>query len=400
MRALATRIGKVPGWRVERAPGSEGYKVYAPDGSFVTGIHLTPSDVRSDDIVLRTCAASGFLEDEEKYLAREERDRRKRIEAEQQKAVLAAAKAQKVAQTRVALRARAAGPFVAIEEFEAKWLFGEHKVPDVRAGIMTPALAQKLLDGHNTENRPRKMASIRTVTRALQTERWLLTHEAVALSSDRFLLDGQNRLVSIVETGIPAPVFVFVGMDPRTKYVVGQQSVRTAADAFSMAGIPDPNNAAACVRTVTMFDKPFIAWHSFRMSNDEVIDAYRADPEGFARAVRDAANTIGQSRKIKRIRCSVSTMAAAIYLIRKGNTRRLVDEFLEGLRTGANLREGDPRSSLVDWFSWVAIGKHPTARYEPFAMLVLAWNGWVQGDQVRNLKWRNRHEFPVITTRR
>jgi len=398
MRALATRIGKVPGWRVEKI--ADGFKVYAPSGAFITPIHLTPSDTGADDKVLRIVDANGFQADEERFIAEERRARQRRTEEERTKAIAAADRLAKTAKAQVSSRARAAGPFAAIEEFDAKWLFGNHSIPDVRAGIMTPALAQKLLDGHNTENRPLKNASIKTVTRALQTERWLLTHEAVALSTDRFLLDGQNRLVGIVNTGIPAPVFVFVGMDPRTKFVVGQQSVRTAADAFSMAGIPDPNNAAACVRTVTMFDKPFIAWHGFRMSNDEVIDAYREDPDGFARAVRDAANTIGQSRKIKRVRCSVSTMAAAIYLIRKGNTRKLVDEFLEGLRTGANLREGDPRSSLVDWFTWVAVGKHPTARYEPFAMVVLAWNGWVQGDQVRNLKWRNRHEFPVITTRR
>lgn len=402
MRALATRIGKVPGWRVEGAGAGQGFKVYAPNGEFVTGIHLTPSDVRSDDIVLRTCAAAGFLDDEEKYLAREERERRRRVEAEQQKAVVAAAKAQKIAQSRISNRARAAGPFAAIEEFDVKWLLGKHLVPDVRGGIMTPQLADKLLE-HNTQNRPRKNATVRLVKSALQSEdRWLLTHEAVALASDPiFILDGQNRLFAISETGIAAPLYVFVGMDPRTKFVIGQQSVRTAGDAMAMAGVADHNNMAAMVRTVRMYDKPFVAWGGFKMANDEVLDAYREDTEGFVKALHDAGNTIGSARKIKRFRVSKSTLAASIYLIRKaGNKRSLVDEYLEGLRTGAGLRENDPRASLVDWFAWVQMGKHPVARYEPFAMLILSWNGWVQGDAIRNLKWKQRHEFPVITVRK
>jgi len=398
MRALATRIGKVPGWRVEKM--ADGFKVYKPNGMFVTPIHLTPSDSNADDKVLQIVDANGFREDEERYLEAVERERTQRIEDDKRKATLAAAKLAQTAKSRVASRARAAGPFAAIEEFDPKWIFGAHHVPDVRAGVMSPELASKILDAHNTQNRPRKAASVRTVSRALQTDRWLLTHEAIAFSSDRFLLDGQNRLMSIVDTGIAAPVFVFVGMDPATKYVVGQQSVRTASDAFAMAGIPDANHSAALVRTVAMHDKPFIAWHGFRMSNDEVIDAYREDPDGFARAVHDGVNVSGKARKIKRVRCSVSTLGASIYLIRRaGNKERLVDEYLEGLKTGAGLRDGDPRASLVDWFNWVQLGKHPTARYEAFALLILSWNAWAQGDFVKNLKWRNRSEFPGITTR-
>jgi len=398
MRALATRIGKVPGWRVSKV--ADGFKVYAPDGTYVTGIHLTPSDRNADQEVIRLVDANGFLADEERYLEASERERARRVRQEQEKATAAALKAVQTAKSQVRSRARAAGPFAAIEEFDARWLLGKHLVPDVRAGVMTPELASKVLQ-HNTDNRPRKTATIRTVRSALQDGRWLLTHEAVAMSSDGIVLDGQNRLYVIEETGIPAELFVFVGMNPATKYVIGQQSVRTAGDAFAMAGIPNPNNTAALVRMVSMHDKPFVAWRTFRMSNDEVISAYREDPEGFVRAVHDGANTTGNSRKIRRVRVNLTTLGTAIYLIRKaGNPEKLVNEFLDGLRTGTGLRDGDPRASFVDWSNWVHIGKHPVARYEAFALTVLCWNGWVQGDYVRNLKWRDRSEFPVITVRK
>lgn len=65
----------------------------------------------------------------------------------------------------------------------------------------TPELASYVLKTCNYRNRRMKPAKIRKMKNAIVSDRFHLTHQGVAFDAEGVLLDGQNRLQAIVESG-------------------------------------------------------------------------------------------------------------------------------------------------------------------------------------------------------
>lgn len=55
----------------------------------------------------------------------------------------------------------------------------------------------------NTDNRPVRKTLVKFLSDAMKRGEWMLTHQPIALNGDR-LLDGQHRLMALVQSGLPA----------------------------------------------------------------------------------------------------------------------------------------------------------------------------------------------------
>jgi hypothetical protein len=95
--------------------------------------------------------------------------------------------------------------------------------------LMTPAFAQEILK-KNTKNRKIRRSSVETFRTLLRRGEWVLTHQGVAISSEDVLLDGQHRLLAIVETGIPAKVLFSTDCDPAIYQAIDRGISRTNED--------------------------------------------------------------------------------------------------------------------------------------------------------------------------
>lgn len=88
--------------------------------------------------------------------------------------------------------------------------------PIVRSVVLmkiTPALAKRMLE-YNTNNRTLKASRVKVLEKELRSGNWVFTHQGIAFSKDKVLLDGQHRLQSIVNTGIAVDTPVTFGLDP------------------------------------------------------------------------------------------------------------------------------------------------------------------------------------------
>ena len=74
---------------------------------------------------------------------------------------------------------------------------------------ITPQLAQKWLDC-NGFNRPFKKDVVDMYVRQIKSGLWRRTHQGVAFDDNNTLIDGQHRLMAIVNTGITVPMLVFM----------------------------------------------------------------------------------------------------------------------------------------------------------------------------------------------
>lgn len=117
--------------------------------------------------------------------------------------------------------------------------------------LMTPEAAGKLLT--RTEelgytNRSLRKRKVEKFAHAITAGQWQATHQAVAVSPDGGVLDGQHRLAAVVASGQAVEMTVARNAPPESFGVIDNGTARTAADALKIEGYTDTNILSAMVR--------------------------------------------------------------------------------------------------------------------------------------------------------
>lgn len=96
--------------------------------------------------------------------------------------------------------------------------------------IVTPRLAAKWLAQSNSDNRRVRLKHVEELATKLTAGEWKLTHQGIAFSKTDRLLDGQHRLMAIVQAGLPAELVVWRGCDEDMFGVLDHGLNRTVED--------------------------------------------------------------------------------------------------------------------------------------------------------------------------
>lgn len=105
---------------------------------------------------------------------------------------------------------------------------------------ITPEMAKEFLT-HNIGNRPMRRENVREYAHAMLDGSWRLTHQGIAFDSNGVLIDGQNRLTAIVESGMTVPMNVTTGIERNEGELleIDTGRKRTYGNIMKMAGIED-----------------------------------------------------------------------------------------------------------------------------------------------------------------
>lgn len=137
--------------------------------------------------------------------------------------------------------------------------------PAISATLMTPEVADSLLRG-NRYNRAIRKAWVSFLANEIRNGRWKLTSSAIAIAPDGRVLNGQHRLMAIVEAGIPAMVMLALNM-PEDGFVAEDRGIgRTVADVTSL----EPEFVADVTMLIMMMGRVGVAE---RVSPQVVVDA-------------------------------------------------------------------------------------------------------------------------------
>lgn len=90
--------------------------------------------------------------------------------------------------------------------------------------IVTPEIAVQMLD-MNHHNRPVRKSAVKQLAGIIRRGEWSLSHQGIAFDQSGRLLDGQHRLMAIVETGISCELLVTRNA-PTSSFQVMDQGVR------------------------------------------------------------------------------------------------------------------------------------------------------------------------------
>ena len=101
---------------------------------------------------------------------------------------------------------------------------------------VTPAIADAWISNCNTHNRKLVDNHVDRLTREMKAGRWRLTHQGIAFSTNRVLLDGQHRLWAIALSGATIPLRVFFNEQAEGLGAIDSIHARSNDQIITLAG--------------------------------------------------------------------------------------------------------------------------------------------------------------------
>jgi len=223
---------------------------------------------------------------------------------------------------------------------------------------------------------------------------WLVSHQGLAWDYNGVLLDGQHRLVAVYNAWTENPDFegidteVTYDLDPETFKIVDVGRTRRPTDILGIRGEDNRMHLASALRLLYWFEtkrEGIFHFNRTKMTSTELLEMLDKHP-----GIREAVRRAYALRDV----LIVSAVAVAIYLIEREHDDPHLDEFINGVKTGANLPELDARLALYRW----ATKSRPRKRSyntEQLALFLKAWNDWITNTPRKELKIRSTETFPV-----
>jgi hypothetical protein len=254
---------------------------------------------------------------------------------------------------------------------------------------VTPELAEQLL-GRNTHNRNVNTRIVAKYARDMKNGEWEFNGEAIKIADDGTMLDGQHRVLAVIEADVAIDMLVIEGLKRQTQNTMDDGRKRSLADALRLKGEKDVNNLAAALRMLYSYERHGVPSQisSASATTRECIDVLERNP-GLRESADYTKNQRGKQSASKIIAASYVTSFHYIFNIAQSNED--ATRFFDLLGSGDGLKAGDPihtlRERMID-------DKMKSGRAESLgtnqklAFIVRSFNGWMQGETLQKLQWR------------
>jgi hypothetical protein len=207
-------------------------------------------------------------------------------------------------------------------------------ITENRFVIITPELADMLLK-YNTKNRRFKNEHINKLTRQMVNGHWEYNGETIKFGYDGIMLDGQNRLQSVINSKKSVLFLVITGLDPESYHTIDLNSNRTIGDSAYIDGIPNSTITAAVVKSIFAYSNQ--RWSSNISANrtlspTEFKEIYYTDESNYLDSINFGINLHKKGSKVLK----AAELGTFHYLFGKKD-KELASKFLHKLYVGDNL---------------------------------------------------------------
>jgi hypothetical protein len=259
---------------------------------------------------------------------------------------------------------------------------------------VTPSMARDLLAG-NTENRSLRPDYVRQLAGAMKRGEWILNGEAIQVSDDGLLLNGQHRLSAVVESGVTVKMLIVRGLTVTARRTVDTGTRRNLSDVLALHGKSDTNLLASVLGLL----------HRYR-NEDSLHSSVRTAPT-VAQALQllerepGVEDSIPEARRFHR-ECGLRMTVGAflLYLFEETDQGAGV-RFFEAVCHPESESEGSAAIVLRAHLDRVrAETNYQFTTVVLLAMTIKAFNAWREGRPVEVLSYRPGavppEEFPKI----
>lgn len=201
---------------------------------------------------------------------------------------------------------------------------------------LTPALARALLE-RNPSNRNLSDTFVGNYARDIENGNWTLNGEAVIVSRDGLLNDGQHRCAAVARVNRSIDVVMVFGTERETRLTLDQGRARLAADYLGMNGHPNATALSALAGFIWQYERTgkISRHHSFRPTKGEILATVENDP-----TVAKALDAI--PRKGSDAAGGRSTLAFCYWVLSRRVSADEALTFILSVINGDNLLSRDP----------------------------------------------------------
>lgn len=264
--------------------------------------------------------------------------------------------------------------------------------PTLEVVLITPPIAEGYLGRVNIQ-RKLKQHVVNRYAKDMAEGRWSECETAICFNQAGELVNGQHRLRAVIRSGVSIKFTVMRNMSEDAILRMDSGTPRTAGDQFQILGVLNSRLAAAVVKMLLSYDSlPGSVWVGPRVQ--------QAVPQSLMVEHIKNHNDVIQNA-ISDVRCLVKhrmnpTVMGVLHVIvaRDSADSDMWGDFRNGLETGANLRDRDPRLALRNYWtrpdlrSWGGSQSH-------LLIAIRSWNKWVDDMDARQFKMPRREELPM-----
>lgn len=257
---------------------------------------------------------------------------------------------------------------------------------------VTPEMARAWLETTPMHQRRITHSYVQRLSDDLTAGLFTSSPQPFILDTNGDLLDGQHRSAAIVSSGVALESAVVVrGVEPEMfgKLDIGQR--RTPAQ-FINSRQSSLIAAAAKYTIHYQQDDQLLDIHKIhaKVSIEQVIAEVESRP--LLELLAGPVSLVSKATHIN------GPILLAIITLGSASASDRVEDWLNGLNTGANLEIGDPRLTLRNQFiSGYTLLNRNTGRRRSYAYVLKAWNAFVNDEQLRLLKFRPNRPGATMT---
>lgn len=253
----------------------------------------------------------------------------------------------------------------------------------IQTTTVTPEMARAWLETTPEHQRRITNSYVRRLAEDLTTGRFTSSPQPFIIDTNGDLLDGQHRSAAIVTSGVALESAIVVrGVEPDMfgRLDIGQR--RTPAQFIeSRQSSLIASGAKWCINYQLDDQLRDINNTQARMTIDQVIAEVERRP--LLELLAGPVSLVSKATHIS------GPILLAIITLGSASAGDRVEDWLNGLNTGANLEVGDPRLTLRNQFiSGYSLLNRNTGRRRSYAYILKSWNAFVNDEQLRMLKFR------------
>jgi hypothetical protein len=252
---------------------------------------------------------------------------------------------------------------------------------------VTPEIASVWLSNCNTHNRKLIDTHVDRLAREMKAGRWRLTHQGIAFSPNRVLLDGQHRLWAVVLSETTAPMRIFFNEPTESLQAIDAVQARSNDQIITLAG----GLAAVGRRELATLRAMITGLGRYvRMTAGEEgeILARHREAIQFAHQILPAARFRGIATAVTQ-----AVLARAYYSADLDRLRHFADVLQSGVATSEN---DQPAVLLLKFLIEAGQGKRGRPEiHERYGKTERALQAYLTGEQIGRLFASTTELFPL-----
>lgn len=248
--------------------------------------------------------------------------------------------------------------------------------PTTRVETITPETAMRILEESSSfVNRKVKRTHVAALAEAMRSGHWKNVGDPIRIDSDGRVIDGQHRLLALVEANSTLEFVVIRGLPTESAHYIDIGIPRSGSDMIAMGGATNAFTTVAALNWL------------YRYRNGTLNVGGRGRLPRYATAAYHAEHPeidrwVTASQPVRRVYGRTGLVAGAMYHFASIDPVT-AEQFHDLLNTGLGMESDHPVYQLREKL----IANPKMGEYEASVLFVKAWNMMRSGRRVERLFW-------------